>query len=145
MRRALAEDAARRHRRRQPALGRALGGAGRRARARSWRARSRTTRFSAALDPAYDQVYHLATFHGNQNSIAEPLLDHENNLLTTVKLLERLRELTVDGRVVYSASGCSLAEKTDEDPTAVTEDGPVPLDHDSPYQISKVVGEFYCV
>ena len=80
-----------------------------------------------ALDPAYDQVYHLATFHGNQNSIAEPLLDHENNLLTTVKLLERLREVTVDGRVVYSASGCSLAEKTDEDPTAVTEDGPVPL------------------
>src|SRR5439155_4422820 len=39
----------------------------------------------------------------------------------------------------------SLAEKTDEDPTAVTEDGPVPLEHDSPYQISKVVGEFYCV
>ena len=98
-----------------------------------------------ALDPAYDQVYHLATFHGNQNSIAEPLLDHENNLLTTIKLLERLREVTVDGRVVYSASGCSLAEKTDEDPTAVTEDGPVPLEHDSPYQISKVVGEFYCV
>jgi len=98
-----------------------------------------------ALDPAYDQVYHLATFHGNQNSIAEPLLDHENNLLTTIKLFDRLRELTIDGRVVYSASGCSLAEKTDEDPTAVTEDGPVPLDHDSPYQISKVVGEFYCV
>src|SRR4029077_14670393 len=24
-------------------------------------------------------------------------------------------------------------------------DGPVPLEHDSPYQISKVVGEFYCV
>jgi nucleoside-diphosphate-sugar epimerase len=99
----------------------------------------------AGLGPGYDQVYHLATFHGNQNSIAEPLLDHENNLLTTIKLFERLRELTVDGRVVYSASGCSLAEKTDEDPTAVTEDGPVPLDHDSPYQISKVVGEFYCV
>jgi nucleoside-diphosphate-sugar epimerase len=97
------------------------------------------------LDASYDQVYHLATFHGNQNSIAEPLLDHENNLLTTIKLLERLREITVDGRIVYSASGCSLAEKTDEDPTAVTEDGPVPLEHDSPYQISKVVGEFYCV
>ena len=112
---------------------------------RSSRARSPTTRSSRRSTPAYDQVYHLATFHGNQNSIAEPLLDHENNLLTTLKLLERLRELTVDGRVVYSASGCSLAEKTDEDPTAVTEDGPVPLEHDSPYQISKVVGEFYCV
>lgn len=97
------------------------------------------------LGPGYDQVYHLATFHGNQNSIAEPLRDHENNLLTTIKLFERLRDVAVDGRVVYSASGCSLAEKTDEDPTAVTEDGPVPLEHDSPYQISKVVGEFYCV
>jgi len=33
-----------------------------------------------------DYVFHLSTFHGNQNSIADPLADHENNTLTTLKL-----------------------------------------------------------
>jgi nucleoside-diphosphate-sugar epimerase len=46
---------------------------------------------------------------------------------------------------VYSASGCTLAEHTYGDAEPTTEDGPVPLDLDSPYQISKVVGEFYSV
>lgn len=95
--------------------------------------------------PRVDQVYHLATFHGNQNSIADPMADHENNLLTTLKLFERLRTATGLERVVYAASGCSLAEKTDDAPTATDEYGQVPIEHDSPYQISKIVGEFYAV
>jgi UDP-glucose 4-epimerase len=48
--------------------------------------------------------------------------------------------------VVYSASGCTLAPHDVYEAAApTTEDGPVPLDLDSPYQISKVVGEFYSV
>jgi nucleoside-diphosphate-sugar epimerase len=47
--------------------------------------------------------------------------------------------------VVYAASGCTLAPHTFEEAAPVLEDGPVPLDLDSPYQISKVVGEFYSV
>src|SRR5437773_334529 len=44
-----------------------------------------------ALPDDLDYVFHLSTFHGNQNSIADPLADHENNTLTTLKLFERLK------------------------------------------------------
>lgn len=100
----------------------------------------------AALEDDLDVVYHLATYHGNQSSIANPLEDHQNNLITTLKLYERLRGLRRLQKVVYSASGCTLApHEVYEGAEAVSEDGPVPLDLDSPYQISKVVGEFYSV
>jgi nucleoside-diphosphate-sugar epimerase len=48
-------------------------------------------------------------------------------------------------RLVYAASGCVLAPHTFDDATPVEEDGDAPFDLDSPYQISKIVGEFYCV
>jgi nucleoside-diphosphate-sugar epimerase len=97
------------------------------------------------LDDEFDFVFHLATYHGNQSSIADPLADHEHNLITTLKLYERLQRFERVQKVVYAASGCTLAPHTWNDAEAVTEDGPVPLDLDSPYQISKVVGEFYSV
>jgi UDP-glucose 4-epimerase len=100
----------------------------------------------ASLEDDLDVVYHLATYHGNQSSIADPLADHENNLVTTLKLYERLKDFQRLRKVVYSASGCTLApHEVYEGAEAVSEDGPVPLDLDSPYQISKVVGEFYSV
>jgi nucleoside-diphosphate-sugar epimerase len=100
----------------------------------------------ASLEDKFDVVYHLATYHGNQSSIANPLEDHENNLITTLKLYERLKDFKKLRKVVYSASGCTLApHEVYEEANAVSEDGPVPLDLDSPYQISKVVGEFYSV
>ena len=100
----------------------------------------------AALRDEFDYVFHLATYHGNQSSIADPIADHDNNLITTLKLFERIKSFDRVRKVVYSASGCTLAphEVYDEaEPT--TEDGAVPLELDSPYQISKVVGEFYSV
>ena len=92
-----------------------------------------------------DYVFHLATFHGNQNSIADPIADHDNNLLTTLKLYERLRQFRRLKRVVYAASGCTLAPHAVRDAMPVLEDGPIPFELDSPYQISKVVGELYSV
>jgi UDP-glucose 4-epimerase len=97
------------------------------------------------LTDEWDYVFHLATYHGNQSSIANPLEDHENNLITTLKLYERAKEWSRLRKLVYAASGCTLAEHTYGDAEATQEDGPVPLDLDSPYQISKVVGEFYSV
>ena len=47
----------------------------------------------AQLADEFDYVFHLATYHGNQSSIANPLADHENNLITTLKLFERLEGL----------------------------------------------------
>jgi len=97
------------------------------------------------LSDEYDYVFHLATYHGNQSSIANPLDDHANNLITTLKLYETIKHFRRLKKVVYSASGCTLAPHTYEQAMATTEDGPVPIELDSPYQISKVVGEFYSV
>lgn len=100
----------------------------------------------ASLEDEFDLVFHLATYHGNQSSIADPIADHDNNLITTLKLYERLKEFTRLRKVVYSASGCTLAPHgvyQGAEPTR--EDGSVPFDLDSPYQISKVVGEFHSV
>lgn len=97
------------------------------------------------LTDEFDYVFHLATYHGNQSSIADPIADHDNNLITTLKLYEHLKHWVRLKRVVYAASGCTLAPHTFEQAQATQEDGPVPFDLDSPYQISKVVGEFYSV
>ena len=95
------------------------------------------------LPGAVDWVFHLATFHGNQNSIADPLADHANNLVTTLKLLERARGFRGLRKLVYASAGCTVAEKTYEAAAATAEDAPVSLYHDSPYQVSKIVGELY--
>jgi UDP-glucose 4-epimerase len=99
----------------------------------------------AGIDDEFEHVFHLATYHGNQSSIADPLADHEHNLITTLKLFEQVKGFERLRKLVYAASGCTLAPHTYGDAEAVTEDGDVPLDLDSPYQISKVVGEFYAV
>lgn len=90
-----------------------------------------------------DYAFHLACYHGNQSSIANPLADHDNNTLTTLKLFERLKDIKSLKKVVYAAAACSVAEKTYDTPTATTEDQAVTLYHDSPYSISKIIGELY--
>lgn len=91
----------------------------------------------------YDYLFHLATYHGNQSSIEDPLADHENNLLTTLKLFNHIRDFKRIKKVVYSGAGCAVAKKTFAKAEATPEDAPVSFDMDSPYSISKAVGEFY--
>lgn len=93
--------------------------------------------------PDVDFVFHLATFHGNQNSMADPLADHENNTLSTLKLFERIRSMPSLRSVVYSSAGCTVAEKTFGAAEPTPEDKPVSLYLDTPYQISKIIGEYY--
>ena len=90
-----------------------------------------------------DYVFHLACFHGNQSSIADPIADHANNAITSLKLFDRLKSFSSLKKVVYAAAGCAVAEKTFGDANATTEDAPLSLYHDSPYSISKVIGELY--
>ena len=97
----------------------------------------------AALPRDLDFVFHLACYHGNQSSIQDPLADHQNNTLTTLKLFERLKDFTEIKKVVYSAAGCAVAAKTFDCPTAIDEDAPASLFQDSPYSISKLIGEMY--
>lgn len=96
-----------------------------------------------ALPDDLDYVFHLACFHGNQSSIADPIQDHDNNTFTTLKLCERLKGIKSLKRVVYAAAACAVAEKTYDSATATTEDQPISLFHDSPYSISKIIGELY--
>jgi len=97
----------------------------------------------AALPSDLDYAFHLACYHGNQSSIADPLADHENNTLTSLKLFERLKGIGSLRKVVYAAAGCAVAEKTFDGAAATKEDAPVSLFHDSPYSISKLIGEMY--
>jgi UDP-glucose 4-epimerase len=100
-------------------------------------------RILAALPDDLDYVFHLACYHGNQSSIADPIADHDNNTITSLRLFERLKAMKSLKKVVYAAAGCAVAEKTFEGASATTEDAPVSLFHDSPYSISKLIGEMY--
>ncbi len=100
-------------------------------------------RVLARLDEDLHYVFHLACYHGNQSSIHDPIADHDNNSITTLKLFERLKDFKTLKKVVYAAAGCAVAEKTFDGACATTEDAPVSLFQDSPYSISKLVGEMY--
>lgn len=100
-------------------------------------------RILAALPSDLNYVFHLACYHGNQSSIANPFADHEHNTYTSLKLFDRLKDLKGLKKVVYAAAACAVAEKTYDAPAATTEDQPVTLYHDSPYSISKIIGELY--
>ena len=100
-------------------------------------------RVLAALPGNLEYVFHLACYHGNQSSIHDPLADHQNNTLTSLKLFEWAKDLSSLKKLVYAAAGCAVAEKTFGAAAATPEDAPVSLFHDSPYSISKLIGEMY--
>jgi len=97
------------------------------------------------IDDSFDYIFHLATYHGNQSSIYDPLADHENNTLTTLKLMNHVKDYKNLRKLVYSAAGCSCAEKTFGTACATDEEAPISLVQDSPYSMSKIFGEFYAV
>lgn len=91
----------------------------------------------------FDYIFHLSTYHGNQSSIADPIADHEHNTLTTLKLCEHFKNSKALKKVVYAAAGCTVAKKTFDATEATDEEASISLYLDSPYQISKMIGEFY--
>lgn len=97
------------------------------------------------IEDKFDYIFHLATYHGNQSSIHDPLADHENNTLTTLKLMNHTKNFKRLKKLVYSSAGCSVAAKTFDEAHATDENAPITLTQDSPYSISKVIGEFYAV
>jgi len=91
-----------------------------------------------AARPAF--VFHLAAFFANQNSVEHPEQDLQVNGLGTLRVLEASRETKVE-RVVYASSGCSVYGS--RAPLPLKEDF-VSLHLDTPYQITKLLGELYC-
>lgn len=86
-------------------------------------------------------VFHLAAFFANQNSVDHPEDDLHTNGLGTLRVLKWAAE-TGCRRVVYASAGCSIAGHGHTEP--IREDMPVSLELDTPYQITKALGEFYC-
>lgn len=97
------------------------------------------------LSDDVDYIFHLATYHGNQSSIHDPLADHANNTYTTLRLMDWVKDFKNLKKLVYSSAGCSVAEKTFDNAKATTEQEFTNIKHDSPYSISKIIGEFYSV
>ena len=102
-------------------------------------------RVLAQVADVYDFIFHLCTYHGNQSSIHDPIADHEHNQLPTLKLFEHVKSFRTLRKLVYSGAGCAVAKKTFGEAEATEEDAPVSFEMDSPYSISKLVGELYAV
>lgn len=96
-----------------------------------------------SLPEDLDYVFQLATYHGNQSSMHDPIADHDNNTLTSLKVFNKIKDFKNLKKVVYSSAGCTVAQKTFDKAKATTEDDSVSLYLDSPYQMSKIFGEFY--
>ena len=86
-------------------------------------------------------VFHLAAFFANQNSVDHPREDLHTNGFGTLTALEWATSCGAR-RFVYASAGCSIVGHGAE--TAIREDMPVSLILDTPYQITKALGEFYC-
>jgi len=94
----------------------------------------------AAFSEKPDCVYHLAALFANQNSVDHPEQDLLVNGLGTLKTLQ-FAQLAGVRRFVYASSGCSVYGA--QAPLPITEDF-VSIDLDTPYQITKLLGELYC-
>ena len=93
-----------------------------------------------AFSQRLDVVFHLAAHFANQNSVDNPETDLMVNGLGVLKVLE-YSKLGGIGKVVFASSGCSVYGS--EAPLPLKEDF-VSLHLDTPYQITKLLGELYC-
>jgi len=93
-----------------------------------------------AFSRKVDYVFHLAAHFANQNSVDNPETDLLVNGQGTIKVLQ-YSHLTSVTRVVFASSGCSVYGS--QAPLPLKEDF-VSLHLDTPYQITKLLGELYC-
>ena len=87
-----------------------------------------------------DYVFHLAALFANQNSIDHTETDLMVNGLGTLKVLQYSHLSGVE-KFVFTSSGCSVYGS--QAPLPLREDF-VSLHLDTPYQITKLLGELYC-
>lgn len=87
-----------------------------------------------------DCVFHLAALFANQNSIDHPETDLMVNGLGTLKVLQYSHLVGVE-KFVFASSGCSVYGS--QAPLPLKEDF-VSINLDTPYQITKLLGELYC-
>lgn len=93
-----------------------------------------------AFSQRVDYVFHLAAHFANQNSVDNPETDLLVNGQGTIKVLQYAHLAGVT-RVIFASSGCSVYGS--QAPLPLKEDF-VSLHLDTPYQITKLLGELYC-
>ncbi|MBA7530177.1 UDP-glucose 4-epimerase [subsurface metagenome] len=93
-----------------------------------------------AFSERLDFVFHLAAHFANQNSVDNPETDLMVNGLGIQKVLQ-YSHLTRVGKFIFASSGCSVYGS--QAPLPLKEDF-VSLHLDTPYQITKLLGELYC-
>ena len=93
-----------------------------------------------AFSRRLDFVFHLAAHFANQNSVDNPETDLMVNGLGTLNVLQ-YSHLTGVPKFVFASSGCSVYGS--QAPLPLKEDF-VSLHLDTPYQITKLLGELYC-
>lgn len=93
-----------------------------------------------AFSQSLDFVFHLAAHFANQNSVDNPETDLLVNGLGTLKVLE-YSHLTGVSKFIFASSGCSVYGS--QAPLPLKEDF-ISLHLDTPYQITKLLGELYC-
>ena len=86
-----------------------------------------------------DIVYHLAAHFANQNSVDNPETDLMVNGLGTLKVLQYSQLQDVE-RFIYSSSGCGIYGHDSKMPFQEHE---VSMSLDTPYQVTKMLGELY--
>ncbi len=96
-------------------------------------------KLASAFEYRPELVFHLAAHFANQNSIDHPDKDLMVNGLGTLKML-KLAHAGHIRRFVFASSGCSVYGS--HAPLPLREDY-VSLNLDTPYQITKLLGELY--
>lgn len=84
-------------------------------------------------------VFHLAAHFANKNSVDHPETDLQVNGMGTLKVLEYAQMQDLN-RFVYASSGCGIYGGDAEIPY---EEDDFTINHDTPYQITKQLGEMY--
>ena len=97
-------------------------------------------KLTSAFESRPQFVFHLAAHFANQNSVDHPETDLAVNGLGTLKML-RLARTADAARFVFASSGCSVYGS--DAPLPLKEDF-VSIRLDTPYQITKLLGELYC-
>ena len=85
-----------------------------------------------------DVVFHLAALFANQKSVDQPREDLMVNGMGTLKLLQASAKNKVE-KFVYSSSSCVYGNKN-----RVLEEKDTDYSLDTPYTITKLLGEIYC-
>lgn len=90
-----------------------------------------------AFNPAPEIVFHLAALFANQNSVEHPQRDLMANGLGLMKVLEQAQRTGVR-KLLYTSSSCVYGNKP------VMRETDTDFAPDTPYAITKLLGEKYC-